>query len=303
MLCSDCMTQVTDRLAKQHHTYPSFSVSSFALRGLLKDAVSLAGALTDETPFVFDLPTYEPQSKQEIEAATLKLVLKNHSASKLLAGPHCVRPRVVNISKLSGLLVMKHWVTALAEPRRCRCTKATPSARLDVVDIDLVALPMEKFGSWKIIPSGPAGKSCLEALCYELIFKKVEDLCSNLDDVEPDELVERKKQPVPDALWSHEPFFAAVRKHALAEIAKGGPDEGQGPTDALTKLWPMALRNDKEIILAGLAATRQHPQAVNGALRLAGESLRSDPDILAAFAPWKDAHDDAEAGASVDREP
>lgn len=269
--------------------------------------MSLAGALTDETPFVFDLPTYEPQSKQEIEAATLKLVLKNHSASKLLAGPHCVRPRVVNITTLSGLLVMKHWVSALAEPRRCSCKKATPGARLDVNDIDLVALPMEKFGSWKIIPAGPSGHSCPEACFYCCIGKKLEDLCSNLDDVEPSGIVERKKQPVPDALWSHEPFLAAVRKHALAEIAKGGPDDGTGPADALTKLWPMALRNDKEIILAALAKTRQHPHAVFGPARLAGASLQSDPDILAAFAAAKDTLDDAEAGArpaqAVDREP
>ena len=74
-----------------------------------------AGKLTDMTPFVFNLYTYEPDSKQEIESATLNLVLKNHVASKLLTGSHSVRPMAVNIATRGGLLVMKHCVKVVTD--------------------------------------------------------------------------------------------------------------------------------------------------------------------------------------------
>jgi len=62
---------------------------------------------------VFELHTYEPESKQEIEAATLNLVLKKHEASKLLVGPHGVRPIAVNLMTRGGLLIMKYCTPAV----------------------------------------------------------------------------------------------------------------------------------------------------------------------------------------------
>ena len=70
--------------------------------------------MTDKAPFVFDLYTYEPESKQEIESTTLNLVLKKHPASKLLTGPHSVRLLAVNIRTRGGLLVMKYCVPAVS---------------------------------------------------------------------------------------------------------------------------------------------------------------------------------------------
>jgi hypothetical protein len=79
----------------------------------------------------------------------------------------------------------------------------------------------------------------------------------------------------PGALWSYAPFLSAVKAHALAEITKGGPDRGSGPTDALTNFWPMALRNDKEIMLATLAVSKCQQDM----FKLAGEALQADPDV------------------------
>jgi len=118
--------------------------------------------------------------------------------------------------------------------------------------MDIFAVPMEKFASWT--PVGPKHGSS------------------------PQSFEESQNQPVPVALWSYAPFFAAVRKHALAEIETGGPDNGSGPTDALTKFWPMALRNDKEIILAALAAAKDKKRI----FELAGASLQSDHDVASA---------------------
>ena len=93
--------------------------------------MSDAGSLTDEAPFVFDLHTYEPESKQEIEAATLNLVLKKHEASKLLTGPHAVRPIAVNLMTRGGLLIMKYCVPAVTAAQEDK-TAAAESKRLYV---------------------------------------------------------------------------------------------------------------------------------------------------------------------------
>ena len=80
-------------------------------------ASCLAGILTDATPFAFNLHFYEPESKQEIEAATLNLVLQDHPASKVLTGPHSVRPMSVNVTRRSWLLVVQHLVNAATDGR------------------------------------------------------------------------------------------------------------------------------------------------------------------------------------------
>ena len=64
-----------------------------------------------------------------------------------------------------------------------------------------------------------------------------------------------------------------MRKLALAEIAHAAPD-----SDALTKFWPMALRNDKAIILAALAVTKDKKQT----FELAGQALQSDSEVRSA---------------------
>ena len=109
---------------------------------------------------------------------------------------------------------------------------------------------MEKFGSWT--RTSPKSSDPTVKETYE----------------------ESKKQPVPSELWSFAPFFAAVRKHAIAEITKCATDLG-AEGDALTKFWPMTLRNDKAVILAALTRAKDK----KGILELAGQRLQLDPDI------------------------